>query len=139
MATRIRRLSRGAKQDLTAHENEAKELLKSIANTEEKLAKLQATLQADLDLLEQTMKAGKLSQVSEGKATAAFVQSAGKAQNVIDPKKFFNKVDEADFFASVSVSVTKAKAVLSQKELDRITTKIPATPGEAKLKITYAK
>ncbi len=140
MVQRIRRVTRGATQKANPRaESRAKELLQLISNLEEEIGGLQYALKENLEELETVMKGGKLSEVSEGKATAAFVRSSGKAQNIIDPKKFFNKVDEEDFFAAVTISVTKAKDLLGQKELDKITKTIPAKPGDEKLKITYSK
>lgn len=140
MTQRIRRVRAGAALPTDpAKTVKAKRLLKLISNLEQEIGEKNATLKETLEELEVVMKAGHLDSVSEGKAHATFVRPAGKTQNVIDARKFYDKVDEDDFFSAISVLVTKAKELLGQKELDKITTSIPGKAGEEKLKITYDK
>ena len=137
-ASRIRRVRPGTDKT-SPQKTRAKELLQLISNLEEEIGGLQYALKENLEELETVMKGGKLSEVSAGKAHAALVRPAGKTQNIIDVKKFFNAVEEDDFFSAVSVLVTKAKELLGQKELDKITRSIPGKLGDEKLKITYDK
>lgn len=140
MAQRIRRIRGVSKAtQSTLHEKRAKELLQLISNIEVEISELQDALKANLEELESEMKEGGIDKLTKGNATATFVRSAGKSQNIVDPKKFHSCVDEKDFYSAISVSITKAKELLGQKELDRITTTIPAKVGEEKLKITYGK
>jgi hypothetical protein len=48
-------------------------------------------------------------------------EKKGKKNNVV------LEVEEEDFFACCVIGVTKAKAVMGQKELDRISTTVPGT------------
>lgn len=140
MVQRIRRLVRGSVSASSAgREAKAKEILQSIAEKEDEIASLSSSLAALKEELEQEMRAGRLTSVTEGQYTAAIVRPSGKAQNVIDAHKFYDLVEQEDFFGAVSVSVSKAKELLGQKELDKITTKIPAKPGDEVLKITHKK
>ena len=140
MTQRIRRVRAGAALPTDpAKTAKAKRLLKSISNLENEIGELNASLKGIVEELEVLMKESHLSRVAEGDAVAEFVRPAGKAQNIIDARKFYAKVDEDDFFSAISVLVTKAKEILGQKELDKITTTIPGKTGEEKLKITYKK
>ena len=137
-ASRIRRVRPGADKT-SPQKTRAKELLQLISNIEIEMSDLNVALKENMEELEELMQEHRLSEVSAGKAHAALVRPAGKTQNIIDVKKFFKAVDEDDFFSAVSVLVTKAKELLGQKELDKITRSIPGKLGEEKLKITYDK
>lgn len=140
MTQRIRRIRGVSKAtQSTLHEKRAKELLQLISNIEIEMSDLNVALKENMEELEELMQEHRLSEVSAGKAHAALVRPAGKTQNIIDVKKFFKAVDEDDFFSAVSVLVTKAKELLGQKELDKITRSIPGKLGDEKLKITYDK
>lgn len=140
MVQRIKRIRAGsAEPRASAKLTKSKTLLKSISIMITKRDELDESIKALSAELEEAMKSGKISSVEIEEATAAMVRSSGKAQNIIDPKKLYSKVSEADFFSSVSVLVTKAKELLGQKELDKITSTIPAKLGEEKLKITVSK
>lgn len=138
----IRRISRVRTE--VAPEEKAKQLrlmkekVKSIAEKQIEINRLTALVAGETTELMRAMKAGKLSHVETSVALVDIVRSAGKSSNVIDVKAFFKKVGGAtdDFFAAVSIGVTKAKDILGQKELDKITKTTPGTPGEEKLKVT---
>ena len=138
MAQRIRRVRLGAVA-VNPHKEKAEELLQLISNIEVEISDLNSALKENMEELEEHMRKGHLSSVSAGDALAEFVKPAGKAQNIIDPKKFYERVDEDDFFSAVSVLVTKAKELLGEKELGKITQRIPGKTGEEKLKITHKK
>lgn len=136
MNTRIRRLRTEKAFDEVA----AKKLLKSIAIQMESIAALNSALSTDRDtLFAMLQEAGgkSVSIAASGKtALAEVVRSAGKSQNIIDPKALQKKLEPAEFFQCISVSVTKAKGFLGEKELARITTTIPGTTGEPTLKVS---
>lgn len=112
------------------------ESLKSIAKIQATIEQLQKNLTPQIDQLQADMVKAKLVFLDCDDATADIVRSAGKSQVTINPKKFYAKVAEEDFFACCTIGVTKAKAVMGQKELDRISTTVPGKPGEPKLKVT---
>ena len=67
------------------------------------------------------------------------VTPSGRSTNIVDARAFHKLVDDDDFYASIAVSVTAAKKVLSQKALDKITTTIPGKPGAERVEIKEAK
>lgn len=110
--------------------------LKSIAKLQEQAEKIRIELAQKETVLFDMMVKNKFEKVEVDAAVAEVTQSAGKSTNIIDVKAFRKKVSDDDFLACISVGVTKAKEVLGQKELDKITTTIPGKTGEKKLKIT---
>lgn len=141
MTTRIRRVRRDA-ATLSANVGKMKvmqDVLQSISKFQQQVDILNSEIAEKEKVLFSLMEKGKVDLVDCFLATAAITQSAGKATNLIDPKAFKKKVDEKDFFNCISVSVTKAKEVLGQKELDSITTTIPGKLGERKLSIKRKK
>lgn len=141
MTTRIRRVRRDA-APTSVNTGKMKvmiEVLQSISNLQQQAEKLNQEIAEHEKILFGLMDRGKVDTVESLSAVAAITQSAGKATNLIDPKAFKKKVDEKDFFNCISVSVTKAKEVLGQKELDSITTTIPGKLGERKLSIKRKK
>ena len=117
------------------------ETLKSIAKMQETYESLGRNIIKLSDVLQKDMEDANLKILECEDAIADIVRSAGKTSNVIDVRKFFKKVGGAtdDFFASISVGVTKAKEILGQKELDKIMDSTPGKPGEPKLKVTLRK
>lgn len=113
-----------------------KDLLQSIAQLQEKAAEATRESAEKEATLFTLMHNGSVDRVEGEDAIAELTQSAGKATNIIDVKAFRKTVSDEDFLACISVGVTKAKEVLGQKELDRITTTIPGKTGDKKLKIT---
>lgn len=63
----------------------------------------------------------------------------GRKTTVIDLKLFKAAVKEDEFLECVKVSVTEAKKVLSEKALKKISTEIPAKPGQPAVKVVYPK
>jgi hypothetical protein len=109
--------------------------LQSIAKMQATIVQLQANISPLVEQLEEQMVKAKMTTLECAEAIAAITRSAGKASTTIDAKKFYDVVDEDDFFACVTVGVTKAKTVLGQKEIDKISTKVPGTAGPQKLSI----
>lgn len=135
MNTRIRRVRVAGKVNPKDIKN-AQAKLQLIAGHYRTLALTQAAIAKEEAELFVNLKSLGLPGVEVDGATAEIVRSPGKAQNIIDPKALQKKLDPADFFQCVSVSVTKAKTFLGEKELARITTTIPGTTGDPKLKVT---
>lgn len=136
-ATRIRRIRsvtpEGTPKILT---RQMADTLKSISILQRQIDMMTAEVATRSDQLMKAMTKAGLTHFDVEGADADIARSAGKATNTIDPALLFKKVDRDDFFSAISVSVTKAKALLGQKELDSITTTTPGKPGEPKLKIT---
>lgn len=81
----------------------------------------------------------KLVETKEGRYIATVERPAGRTTNVVDPRKFYAAVDEDEFFASVSVSLTEARKVVPAKTLDKMTTKIPGKAGDPRVKVEEVK
>lgn len=73
--------------------------------------------------------------ITDGKLIAELVEAFSRESTTIDPQRFFNSVHADDFWAAISVSVTEAKKVLSEKELKKIATIVPPASLGMKLKI----
>jgi hypothetical protein len=73
--------------------------------------------------------------VTDGKLIAELVEAFTKESRFIDPQRFWNSVSEDDFWACISVSITEAKKVLAEKELDKIAKVTPAQSLGTKLRI----
>lgn len=67
------------------------------------------------------------------------VDDKTRASTTIDPKGFYDAVEEKDFFEAVKVSVTAAKKVLSEREIKKISTVVDPKVIGKKLKITPPK
>lgn len=132
MMQRVRR-NRFPERDM----GEIESLMKSISDMQVSLAELTANLTTYKESLYAAMKAAKVSQHKVAGILAEIYCPPGKAQNIVDPKKFHELTSDKDFYSAISVSVTKAKEVLPGKELATIMTKIPAKPGKETVKVAF--
>jgi len=114
------------------------ELLASLCKLDHKMKSLAITQKAEMEELLYLMQTHHKVEVANAYGEAKVVIPAGRKSTWIDPKKFFKKVPEGDFFASITVGMEKAKKVLSEKEIASISTVTPAVPGEPALKIIPA-
>jgi hypothetical protein len=132
--TRVRRVAStsGAKRSLNDKLKKAAEALRQIEEGNEALDKLKPWIE---DLLKE---AGLVTYQAHG-AVASMVASPGRASTEIDVVAFRAAVSDADFMSSISVGVTKAKKVMTDKELGKVSTKIPGKPGEPTLKVVLQK
>ncbi len=89
--------------------------------------------QAEIDrlkvVLEAELKAAKLPGYTNGKWEARWVQSMGKSTREIDVVKVQKALPPADFLKVVKVLVTDLKTVMSQREIDNVSTVTPGVPG----------
>lgn len=108
--------------------------LKSVSKLMVEMGKLNTLYEEEMQELQKLLKASHLTHAAIPEAVADIVTPSGKSVNTIDPREFRKLVDDdKDFFEAVTVSVTKAKALLSERELAAITTTTPAKAGEPKL------
>lgn len=113
------------------------ELLTSLCSIEHKLKSLANTKQDEEAELLALLQKYKQTETHNKAGAAKVVIPAGRRKITIDPVKFRKAVDsDKDFFASIVVGMEKAKQVLSEKEIEKISTVTPATPGEPTLKVT---
>jgi hypothetical protein len=125
-----RRIVRQGRATPNYCESKAKELLQSIAKCDESMAHLSSVRQEQYDKLSKMMMDAKVINVEVDGNVADIISEMGNAQNTIDPVKFYKAVqDEKDFFGCISVSVTKARSVLPERLLEKITVH---TPGVSK-------
>lgn len=113
-------------------------LADSIENLQEEIQEKQKKLKDELRELEELMKKYKVQKHEGNISIAEFVVPPGRSTRIIDPVKFREKVqDDRDFFSAISVSVTKAKKVLSEKEIDSISDIRPPKEKEPILKVRH--
>lgn len=129
----VSRIRRVRTEAAPRHATAIAEKLKSISELMVDIGKLTAEREAAERELEALLKSARLTHFDTPEATAAIVTPSGKSSTNIDASKFYEAVDEKDFWGCVTVSVTKAKAVLSEREIQAISTVTPATPGTPKL------
>ena len=86
--------------------------------------------------LEDKMVKAKLRFCESSKGKGEIVTPDTRESNTIDARKFFKKASKKDFFDTISVPLGKAKKVLSEKELDKITTKGTTEQKDDFLKVT---
>ena len=130
MVTRVRQ-NRSEKVDTSVMDD----LMKSIANSQDEVAKLGIKITADLAALHKLMGAAKTKFHQVENIVAEVYCPAGRATNVIDPKKFKKAVSEKDFWESVTVGVTKAKALLPDKVVAGMTKTIPGKVGDETIRV----
>ena len=95
------------------------------ASTDEAAARIEAVLRQHPTL----------GGVTDGKLLAELVDTFSRESRTIDPQRFWNSINEDDFWKCISVSVTEAKKVLAEKELNKISTVVEAKKTGQALKI----
>lgn len=103
-------------------EKKAKELLQSIAKCDESLAHLQAVRKEQYDKLQEMMVTTNRINVEVGDLVGDIINENGNVQNIIDPCKFYKEVGGGDdFFGCVNVVALRARKVLPERILEKIT------------------
>lgn len=142
VTARIRRLTPNVKKTLDPKVVKAlKAHLKLIAKAEADMsASRRLAAEAEIYMLD-TMRKHKIESVTgDDGEVATITQTAGKGSNYIDPLALRKKVkDDKDFYSAITVSISKAKDILSGKEFEALAKFTPGTPGEPKLKVSYPK
>lgn len=132
MATRILR----NRKKVTDHTAEIEALMKSISKAQEAVSVNELTIKTDTAALYDLMKAQKLTVHNAGPISAMLYRPAGRSTSTIDPIGFRKLVkDDKEFYSCVSISVTKAKTIVPEKQLATIITVTPATPGAETVKV----
>lgn len=111
-------------------------LLTSVCDADVKLKSIANTRKAEADELMALMQACGKTVLNNVDGDAAIVSPPGKRSFSIDPARLKKSVSDKDFMECITVSMTKAKTVLSGKEIEAIQTTTPAKPGEPKLVVT---
>lgn len=94
--------------------------LQLLAKEEYALDQAAAALEARHQSLEAKLRGANLTEHSNGTYKIGIEESFSRQSTTIDAKKFKNAVSDRDFWAVVTVPVTKAKELLGQKEIDAI-------------------
>ena len=81
----------------------------------------------------ETMRAAKLTTHSCAQGDLKIKVPSGRSSTTIKPREFHDLVVDDDFYDCVSVSVTKARNVISGKEINEVATVTPGTPGAPRL------
>ena len=100
--------------------------LKSISEVEEQIDALTEQLNVLHARVETSMRDARLSTVEGSTKIAEMRESFSRQSITIDPRKYRNKVTQADFWASIEVSVTAARKIMAEKELLGISDVVPA-------------
>ena len=114
------------------------EALKQLAKNH---AALVAAQQEDVALkakIYELMQIANVQTFAHGAVTASVTRPKGRDTNVIDPRGYHRLVTDDEFYDTVTVGITKAKTVLTQTELAKVTTIKPGKLGEPELVIAYA-
>jgi hypothetical protein len=85
----------------------------------------------------ETMRAAKLNSHSCPQGDLKIKVPSGRSSTTIKPKEFHELVDDDEFYECVSVSVTKARKVLSGKEVTECSTTVAAVPGAPRLEYEF--
>lgn len=101
-------------------------LLQSVAKTEAALDAAMAELQNEHAKIEDLMRANNITAHSNGVYKLGIEEQHSRMSRTIDPKRFRAQVIDKDFWACVEVSVTKAKALMTDRELDAVAVTTPA-------------
>lgn len=134
MTGRIRRNRRGPSQvDCT----EIERLMKSISQSQEAVKRHNANIaMCTVELYDEMKRGGIQTHAVDGIIAERF-RPKGRATNKIDPQGFREAVaDDADFYGAVSVSITAAKKVLSEKQLKPIMSTTPGKLGEETVRVS---
>lgn len=99
--------------------------LKSIANLDSQLDDLMVQLNAQHAEVEAILRKAKIDKHSDGAYVASIEAVVSRQSRTVDPKRFKAAVADVDFWGCVSVSVTKAEKVLSERELNEISKIVP--------------
>lgn len=113
------------------------ELLKSIAEKNVEAARVSLERQAMEKELFDLMQMYKVAELEVPEAKAKITTPVGRAVNTVDPRGFFELVTEEDFFNSVTIGITAARKVLSEKELKPITDTVAGKKGDPVLNIEF--
>ncbi len=81
----------------------------------------------------ETMRAAKINSHSCAQGDLKIKVPSGRSSTTIKPREFHELVDDDEFYDCVSVSVTKARNVISGKEINEVATVTPGTPGAPRL------
>jgi len=101
------------------------EHLKLIANLDSQLDELMVRLNAEHAEVEALLRKAKIDKHSDGAYIASIEEVVSRQSRTVDPKRFKAAVADSDFWGCVSVSVTKAEKVLSERELNEISRIVP--------------
>jgi hypothetical protein len=121
----------GAKQHI-------EESLKAYYDISKEVNILTAKLRELEQSMYQEMKEFSIDKVMLDKIMAERHTPKGRVTNIVDPVGYQELVSSADFYDSISVSLTKAKKYLSGKQLEKITTVIQPEPKEETIMVTIS-
>lgn len=108
-------------------------LVNNISNHMLSVEALTAEINTMMPQLDELMSRFNMRQYAGTAGIAEYVAQQGRAVNTVDPAGYADLVSAEDFYASISVSITKAKQFLSERELKKVTTTIPAETKPPKL------
>jgi hypothetical protein len=103
-------------------------LVNRIREAQAVAAEAQASIEALMPQLDAALREASLNDYVTETGHAFYKPQKGRVSNVVNARKFQEVVSEDDFFGCIAVSITEARKVLAQRELDKITTVIQPEP-----------
>lgn len=94
--------------------------LTSIINKKKRADALNEEISREMTILLKEMQGFKIRMLDVDQGEAEVFTPVGKSCTIVDPMAFHAAVSEEDFYACIKVAVTKAREVLSEKELQTI-------------------
>lgn len=96
--------------------------LKSIATLDDRIDSLLVELNAEHAKVEELLRAAKIDEHSDGRYKAMIEPVATRQSRTVDAKRFKNAVADKDFWSCIKVNITEAAKILSERELNDIST-----------------
>lgn len=121
------------------HEQQVQDLLKQYKALEEEMEPIMAAMAELKTSMAELMESGGLEEVVHGLYQAKYAAPATRATTIIDPQKFSDEVSSEEFWDCVSISVTKAREVMSERALKKVSTIITPDPKPPVLTVTKKK
>lgn len=137
--SRVRLRTRSGASPGAQAEKVVKQHLSAYQELEEEMDALKVRMESLKQEITETMENGKLTEVFQGVLVAKYASPATRSSTVIDPQKFSDHVLPEEFWDCISISVTKAREVMSERELKKVSTTSPGEPKPPVLTITRKK
>ena len=107
---------------------EIDEALQALAKNEQQLDEVMAEQERIHGVIEKLLRDNNLNVHHDAHYETGIAEAFSRQSTYVDPKKFKAAVSNADFFKCIEVMLGKAREVMAQKELDRIS---DITPGKS--------
>lgn len=121
------------------YEQQVQELLSQYKALEDEMEPILIAMAALKTSMAELMEEGELEEVLFGMYQAKYAAPPTRATTTIDPQKFSDEVSPEEFWDCVSISVTKAREVMSERALQKVSTTTNPEPKPPVLTVTKKK